>query len=257
MTKLITNLTLLFLVSALAVSVMAFYFWFMENIALLGSITIVVSPLTAILVGLIGLHLFGREDFTKEDRFHTMYLLLALGLVVYSVADIAVGLISYMQESETFYFLISLTQFPGILLWAIGVLGYFRTSNVVLMKLNDRSLVGIVIVVPILAVASLVTVVMLQNPARSLIEVLTTAPVAIAIGVIMVALLLVATAYRGGRLSRPLGLATIGLLLIFLRAALWCCSGYSPVEPLGQAMSVVAYLLIGASLASAKTMEES
>jgi hypothetical protein len=225
--------------------------------ALLATITSVLTPVTAILVGLIGLHLFGREDFAREDRFHMMYLLLALGLVVYSVADIAVGLISHMQESETFYFLISLTQFPGILLWAIGILGYFRASNDVLRKIRDRNLVALVVAIPIIAILMLVTVIMIQNPSRNLIEVFATAPIAVAIGMIAIALVVVTLAYRGGKLSRPLGLTSLGILLLFAKAAAWCCIGFSPVDPLGQAVNIVAYLLIGASLASAKRLEES
>lgn len=230
--------------------------WSAQEVGFLGTISKALAPMAAILVGILGLGYFGREDLSRSDRFHFMNLLLALGLVLYSVAEISIGIISHLEESEAFYFLISLTQFPGMLLWAFGVLGYLRASNMVLGAISDRNLVAILVALPVSAMFLVVATLSVFTPERNIVEILATAPGTIGLGMIVAALALVTMVFRQGKIRIPLGFSFIALLMVFLRQALWSISDYSPVEPGGQALGIIAYLVLGAALASAKDLEE-
>jgi hypothetical protein len=206
-------------------------------------------------MGFAGLVLFGREDFRREDRFHLMNLFFSLGLVLYGISEVAAGLLANQEGSEAYLFTISLIQMPGLILWAIGVLGYFRASNSVLDATTDNRLVGAMIVIPSVAILTLATLSLFQNPTRNPIEVITTAPLAIGMGAITLAIGYVMVVFRGGKLARPIGLAFFALLVLALQISLWCCVGLSPVEPLGQLARTEAYIVLGAALASAKGIE--
>lgn len=250
------NVTASLLIGGLTVALISLMLWSAGQAGLLSIISKTLAPMTAILVGTIGLSYFGREDFSRKDHFYFMNLFLALGLVLYSIAEISIGIIGHLQESEAFYFLISLTQFPAMLLWAFGVLGYLRASNMVLGVISDKNLVAAVVVIPVSAMFLVVSALSLLTPERNIIEVLATAPGTIGLGMIVAGLAAVIMAFREGRIRIPLGFAFISMLMIFLRQALWSVLDYSPVELGGQSLGVIAYLVLGAALASAKDMEE-
>jgi hypothetical protein len=234
-------LTLAFLVSAVAILLLGVIAWINSEHSILAAMGMLSAPFSAFIMGFIGLVLFGREDFRREDRFHLMNLFFSLGLVLYGISEVAASLLANQEGSEAYLFTISLIQMPGLILWAIGVLGYLRASNSVLETTNDGRLVGAMIVIPSVAMLTLASVVLFQNPTRNLIEVLTTALLAIGMGVITLAIGYVMIVFR--------------LLVLTLQISLWCCVGLSPVEPLGQLVRTEAYLILGVALASAKGIE--
>ena len=235
------NVTALLLIGGLTAALISLMLWSAGEIGFLGVISRILAPMAAILVGIIGLGYFGREDFSREDRFHFMNLFLSLGLVLYSIAEISVGIISHLQESEAFYFLVSLTQFPGILLWAFGVLGYLRAANLVLGSISDRNLVAIVVAIPVSAMFLVVSALALLVPERNILEVLATAPATVGLGMIAASLAVVIIVFRQGRIRTPLLFAFISFLMVFLRQAFWSVLDYSQAEPGGQALGVIAY----------------
>ena len=248
-------LTFAFLLSAIVILVFGVVAWVFNEHSALSTVGMIAAPVSAVIMGLIGLVIFGREDFRREDRFHLMNLFFSLGLVLYAISEVAASLLASQEGSEAYLFTVSLIQMPGLILWAIGVLGYLRASNSVLETTNDRRLVGTMIVVPTAVMLILASLVLLLNPARSPIEVLTTAPLAIGMGVIALALGYVVIVFRGGRLARPIGLAFIAILVLTMQIVLWCCVGLSPIEPLGQLVRTESYIVLGISLTSAKAIE--
>jgi MFS family permease len=248
-------LAIVFIASALAILLVSSFAWINNDQSLLLGIGVITAPSSALLMGVIGLWLFGREDFRREDRFHLMNIFFSLGLVLYSISEIAAGLLANQEGSEAYLFTVSLIQMPGLILWAIGVLGYLRASNSVLQTSNDSRLVGIMIIVPTAAMLLLAFLVMIFNPTRNPIDVFTTAPLAIGMSVITLALGYVLLVFRGGRLSRPLGLAFLAVLVLTIQIVLWCCIALSPVEPLGQVVRAEAYIILGTALIAAKSIE--
>ncbi|MHA1939081.1 MAG: hypothetical protein ACXABV_07930 [Candidatus Thorarchaeota archaeon] len=248
-------LTFAYLLSAIAILLLGAVAWVSNEQSILAALGMWSAPSSALIMGVIGLVIFGREDFRREDRFHLMNLFFALGLVLYAISEVAASLLASQDGSEAYLFTVSLIQMPGLILWAIGVLGYLRASNSVLETTDDRRLVGTMIVVPTAAMVILASLVLLLNPARNPIEVLTTSPLAIGMGVIALALGYVVIVFRGGRLARPIGLAFIAVLVLTMQIVLWCCVGHSPIEPIGQLVRTEAYIVLGIALTSAKAIE--
>lgn len=246
---------LLFFLSSVTILIASVVLWINNEHTLLLGLGMALAPLTAVIIGLFGLTTYGREDFRREDRFHLMNIFFSLGLVLYAISEIAAGLLASQEGSEAYLFTVSLIQMPGLILWAIGVLGYLRASNTVLQKADDRTLVGGMIVIPSAAMMLLVIVVMIVSPERNPIEVLTTSPLAIGMGAITVAMAYVLAVFRGGKLAIPIGLAFIALLVLTMQIILWCCFGLSPVEPLGQLVRTEAYIILGAALVTARSIE--
>ena len=248
-------LTFAYLLSAIAILVFGVVAWIYNEQSILAAVGMLSAPVSALIMGFIGLVIFGREDFRREDRFHLMNLFFSLGLVLYAISEVAASLLASQEGSEAYLFTVSLIQMPGLILWAIGVLGYLRASNSVLETTDDRKLVGTMIVVPTVAMLILATLVLLLNPARNPIEVLTTSPLAIGMGVIALALGYLVIVFRGGKLARPIGLAFIAILVLTMQIVLWCCVGLSPIDPLGQLVRTEAYIVLGIALTSAKAIE--
>ncbi|MFW9846388.1 MAG: hypothetical protein ACFFD6_06550 [Candidatus Thorarchaeota archaeon] len=244
-----------FLLSSITILIVSIALWVSNEHALLLTLGIGLAPLTAAIIGLLGLTVYGRDDFRREDRFHLMNIFFSLGLVLYAISEIAAGLLVGQEGSEAYLFTLSLIQMPGLILWAIGVLGYLRASNAVLQKTNDKTLVGGMIVIPSTAMVLLTIIVTVLSPERDPIEVLTTSPLAIGMGAITLAMAYVLIVFRGGRLAVPLGLAFVALFILTMQIILWCCFGLSPVESFGQVVRTEAYIILGASLTAAKSIE--
>jgi hypothetical protein len=248
-------LTFAFVVSGLAILIASGIAWIVSNQSILSSLGGVSAPVSSFIMGIIGLSFFGREDFRREDRFHLMNLFFSLGLVLYAISEVAASLLANQEGSEAFLFTVSLVQMPGLILWAIGVIGYLRASNSVLKSTNDNRLLVMMVIIPAVAMLILASLVMALNPTRNPVEVFTTAPLAIGMGIITLALGYVLLVFRSGRLARPLVLAFLSVLVLTLQIVLWCCIELSPIEPLGQIVRTEAYIVLGIALTSAKSIE--
>jgi len=229
--------------------------WSSGQFILLDLSNAILAPVTAFLMGIIGLLHFGRESLAKEDRFNQMNVYFSLGLVLFAISEVAASLVGTQEGSESFHFIIGLIQLPGLLLWALGVLGYLRSSNNALGVTSDTKLVGILIAVPTAFVAVVASVVVIASPTRNPVEILATAPLTIGLGSVMCALAFILWIFREGKLAWPIFLAFLTLALVFIRIAAWCFVGFSPLEPFGRLLGTEGYLLLGASIAAAKGIE--
>jgi len=203
----------------------------------------------------MGLYHFGRESLAKEDRFNQMNVFFSLGLVLFAISEVAAGFLGGQEGSEAFHFIIGLIQLPGLLLWAIGVLGYLRSSNSALGVTSDTKLVGSLIVIPTVFVTIVASATLMVSPARNPVEILATAPLTIGLGFVMCALVVILWIFREGKLAQPIFLAFLTLVLVFIRIAAWCFVGFSPLEPVGRLLGAEAYVLLGASISAAKGIE--
>jgi hypothetical protein len=239
----------------LLIFVLSLLLWFWGEFVLLDLLSAILAPLTAFLMGIIGLYHFGRESLAKEDRFNLMNAFFSLGLVLFAISEVAASLLGGQEGSEAFHFTIGLIQLPGLILWAIGVLGYLRSSNAALGVASDTKLVGGLIAIPTAFVVVVASAILVITPTRNPIEVLATAPLAIGLGVVMCALAVILWIFREGRLAGPIALAFVTLILVFIRIAAWCFVGFSPLESIGRLLGTEAYVLLGASIAAAKGIE--
>ncbi len=247
--------TIPYLIVGFAVLVVSMLLWSWGELVLLDLTNAILAPLTAFLVGLIGLLHFGRESLAKEDRFNQMNVFLSLGLVLFAISEMAASLVGAQAGGESFHFIIGLIQLPGLLLWAFGVLGYLRSSNNALGVTSDTKLVGALVAVPTIFVVLLASVVIIVSPTRNPVEILATAPLTIGLGSVMCALAVIFWIFHEGKLALPVFLSFLTLALVFIRIAAWCFAGFSPLEPFGRLLGTEGYLLLGASIAAAKGIE--
>jgi len=110
------------------------------NDQLLLVITSVLAPLVALFLGIMGLRIYGKESGTKADKFSTLNLWLAIGLIMLSLAEIAGTLVGLSQSPQQMILVIALAQMPGLILWGLGIIQYLRSLNSSLgfVKANNR-----------------------------------------------------------------------------------------------------------------------
>ncbi|MHA2387071.1 MAG: hypothetical protein ACXAEE_12750, partial [Candidatus Thorarchaeota archaeon] len=81
-------MTFAFLLSAIAILILAAFAWIFNEQSMLAVLGMASAPIFALIMGIIGLVSFGREDFRREDRFHLMNLFFSLGLVLYAISEV-------------------------------------------------------------------------------------------------------------------------------------------------------------------------
>ena len=134
-----------FLLGGILIAMIWVILWFLGLDDSLLLMAIFLPPFAALVSGIIGVAYFGQEGFMREDRFHMMNLMLALALVVFAIAETAIGVIGF---SEAGCLAINLMQLPGLLLVALGVVSYLRAITEVLNFRNIRTIAGIIICIP-------------------------------------------------------------------------------------------------------------
>jgi hypothetical protein len=210
-------------------------------------------PLVAFFLGVMGLNVFGRDSLVKDDRFHALNVWMALGLIVFSMAEIA-GVILHTIGSVEIVFTIGLVQLPALLLWGLGVLGYLRSSNSALGISGEKMWTHVILVA---AVAGLcLFVVETQFFTRNLLYIVISVPMVVGLGIILVALGRLLWTFRSGLISRPLNLMFMGVLLYFIRNLFWSFFTYAPGSPFDYVTAIESYVLIGASLIVASRLED-
>jgi hypothetical protein len=206
-------------------------------------------------MGILGLNAFGGESLVKDDSFHALNVWMALGLVVFSLSEIAGVIIHFIGGPEEILFTVGLVQLPALLLWGLGVLGYLRSSNSALGVSKDRMWTRIILGASI-AVLVLVVAETLFIPGQSLLYTGISVPMVVGLGIILLALGRMLWTLRGGLIARPLILMFLGVLLYFIRSLFWSFVIYCPGSPFDYVTAIESYVLIGASLIAASRLEE-
>ncbi|MGY5865785.1 MAG: hypothetical protein RTV41_14375 [Candidatus Thorarchaeota archaeon] len=237
----------------LVISVILYYIGYTTTLSIFTSFLV---PLVAFFLGVIGLSAFGRDSLVKDDRFHSLNVWMALGLVVFSLSETAGVIIPLIEGTDEILFTIGLVQLPALLLWGLGALGYLRSSNSAMgSSSSDRMWTGVILIASI-AGLGLVVVETLFLPGRSLLYTGISVPMVVGLGIILFALGRILWTLRGGLIARPLMLMFLGVLLYFIRNLFWSFATYAPGSPFDYVTAIEAYVLIGASLVAASRLEE-
>ncbi len=213
----------------------------------------VIAPASALLMSAVGLALYGRQGLVRGDHLHILNLSISLGLVAFLISELTAATMSLHIDNEILHFIVDLIQLIGILLWAVGTVGYLLTSREVLGYMNPRTMWA-ALVVPSVAYGGLVLFVISgQNPTRDPIEIVTKTPVALGLSMVVLTMILLVWVFKSGRLFVPMALGLAGMLLALMRSALWVFSFFSG-EPLAGLMGAESYLFLGASLVTASKL---
>lgn len=245
----------LIIFSGLAILVISLILNATGNIPILLAIVSVLSPAIALLLGISGLNAFGRESLVKEDRFHSLHVWMALGLIVFSLSEVASVIIHITGYSNEICFTVGLVQMPALLLWGLGVLGYLRSSNIALGITNTDSLLQFIITLASIAGLAILVVVAVLNPSQILYTAISV-PMIVGLVVIIFALGNLLWTLRDGLIARPLSLLFLGVLLFFIRTLFWSFINYCPGIPFDYVTAIESYILIGAAILAASKLDE-
>ncbi len=222
--------------------------------ALLYSIMSILAPLVAIFIGLLGISFFGRESFLKEDRYHTFNVWIALGLIFFSLADITAILVFMTEDASQICFAVSLVQVPGLFLWVLGILGYFKALNASLRLTEGTQLWLAVGVITTLASLSLVVIFAIISPTRNILATIVGVPVIVVLGLIVCVISGILWVFREGYIARSLALLLFGVVLLLIRSIFWQVEDYCGGNPLSPITAIESYLLVGASFLLANNL---
>jgi hypothetical protein len=234
----------------LATSMVLYY---SGNSLTLSILTPFLTPLVAFFLGVAGLSAFGQESLVKDDRFNSLNVWMSLGLVVFSLSEVA-GVILHVLGSVEIIFMVGLVQLPALLLWSLGVLGYLRSSNSALGDSGDGMWPRVLLIASIAGLA-LIVIETLFFP-RSIIQMGITVPMVVGLSIILIALGRLLWILRGGLIARPLTLMFLGVLLFFIRNLFWSFVTYAPGLPFDYVTAIESYILIGASIFASSRLEE-
>ncbi len=246
----------IFIFTGFVILMVAEVLYFSGMTTILTVMTTVLSPIIALFLGIIGLNFFGRESLVKEDRFHAMNVWMALGLLVFSLAEITGVLIRITENSTEIFFAIGLVQMPALLLWGVGVVGYFRSSNSALGVFTGNGIGSILVIVTAISGLALVVIMTLINPSQSLLTTFVSVPMIVGLGITLCVLGGIIWILREGLIARPLILMFLGILMLLIRSLFWGFVAYSPGTPFDYVTAIEGYILVGASLAAASRLDD-
>ncbi|MFW9963825.1 MAG: hypothetical protein ACFFCX_09695 [Candidatus Sifarchaeia archaeon] len=215
--------------------------------ALVYSASSIVAPVVALGIGIMGISFFGRESFLKEDRYHTLNVWVAFGLIFFCLADITTILVYMNENSAQICFTIGLVQIPGLLLWSMGIVGYLKSLNSTL-KLTEGTQLWLALgVITTLTSLSLVVILAILFPSRNLLSTIVSVPIIVVLGVIVCIISGTLWIFKDGYIARPLLLLLFGVILLFLRGVIWQFEDYCSGNSFSQITAIESYLFVGAS----------
>ena len=218
---------------------------------LASSLTNVLAPFIAVSVGILGMAFFGRESFLKEDRYHTLYAWMALGLIFFSLADVTTILVSMAEDSTQLCFAIGLVQMPGLFLWALGIMGYLKSLNSSLRLTEGTQLWLALGIITTLMSLSLIVIVSIVFPMRNFLSTIVFVPITVVLGLVFLTILAVLWIFKDGSLAQPLSFLLFGVSLLFVRAIFWQIEGYCNETAFNQLMAIESYLFIAVAFLTA------
>ncbi|MFX1483456.1 MAG: hypothetical protein ACFFCP_09725 [Promethearchaeota archaeon] len=228
-----------------AILITSVLLWVFGFAVIASSLNSILAPFIAISIGILGIVFFGRESFLKEDRYHTLYAWMALGLIFFSLADITAILVSMAEDPTEMCFTIGLVQIPGLLLWALGIMSYLKSLNSSLRLTEGTQLWLALGIITILTSLSLIVILSIIFPSRNLLSTIVFVPITVVLGLVFFVILGVLWIFKDGTLAQPLVFLLFGVSLLFSRAIIWQIEGYCDRVSLNQLMAIESYLLIG------------
>jgi len=224
------------------------------NDQLLSAITSVLAPLVALFLGIMGLRIYGKESSTRSDKFSTLNLWLAIGLIMLSLAEIAGTLVGLSQNPDQMALMVTLAQMPGLILWGLGIIQYVRSLNSSLgfVKSNNRW-IGFFLIAT-LSTISLVVIIVTQFTTIGLIESLILSPIIVGLTLLTIITTILVWIFRKGTLAKPLFLILGALALYLIRILLWLFVDTSLESPTDGVIAIESFILCGGALLLARDL---
>ena len=223
--------------------------------SLLSDAVAAVAPISALAVGLFGMYFFMPRGFFKEDRFHVMFVLIAIGLVVLAMAEVAGAVIEFFPNSEVFLFIVGILQITAFVPMVIGILRYLHGINQTLGYPSPRVLWSVAVILPLVLVSALSSIALVTLVVDHLIDWLTSVAVSIVSGFIVFSLAGITLIFLKGKMLYPIGTLLAGMVLFFVRCMLWCTLGIGPVDVVSRLLGIGSYLMLGLAISLAVSME--
>ena len=225
-----------------------------ENTILLGVLSAVIAPLSALIVGIFGMKILGPELYAREDRYQMMGVMLSMSLLMFTLVEISATILSNLPQSESFLFMIGLLQLAGIIPLSLGVFRYLDSTNRAL-SIIDRTHLWIMILIIAIGVTIGVYLISLEHLLMaSFVDIIAITPIILMGLAVIASVIVLSWVFRHGKLCKPFVISLIALLLLVARAIAWCCLGLSPTDPLSQAIAAVSYFVFGGTLESARLL---
>lgn len=225
------------------------------NDQLLLVITSVLAPLVALFLGIMGLRIYGKESAIKDDKYNTLNLWLAIGLIMLSLAEIAGTLVGLTQTPHQILLIVALAQMPGLILWGLGIIQYLRTLNSSLGFIKSNNLWLGFFLVTSLSTISLVVIIMIQFTTIGFVESLVLSPIIVGLTLLTVITALLVWIFRKGTLAKPLFLILGALALFLVRVLLWLFVDTSLESPTDGVIAIESFILCGGALLLARDLE--
>ena len=200
----------------------------------------------AFIVSALGLWLVVKEGLIRNDRLLMLNTHLAIGLLIFAVAEVASIMVEQLADPLAYSFAIGIIQLVAVVLWAEGVVVYLYSTNSVLEFAQNRYVIPLIIILisVFYVIAAAFTIGAQTFPIGRVLSV----PIGIGLTIILVSMTILLWCYRGGYLAIPTLLTVLGSLLLVVRTVSWGYVGISISDPNAQMLAVGAYLLLGASL---------
>ncbi len=224
------------------------------NDQLLLVINSVLAPLAALFLGIMGLRIYGKELGTKADKFSTLNLWLAIGLIMLSLAEIARTLVGLSQSPNQMLLIVALAQMPGFILWGLGIVQYLRSLNSSLGFVKTNNLWIGVFLIASLSTISLVAIIVTQFTTIGLVESLILSPIIVGLTLLTIITTILVWIFRKGTLAKPLFLILGALSLYLIRVSLWLFVDASLGSPTDGVIAIESFILCGGALLLARDL---
>ena len=224
------------------------------NDMLLSSVNSILTPLIALFLGVIGFRIYGKDSDSKDDKYYTMNLWLAIGLIMLSFAEIATLLVGLSQNPQEMILIVGLVQLPGLLLWGIAIIQYLQSLNSALGYVKSNNLwIGLFLVTTISTMV-LIVINATQFAMIGLVENIVLSPIIVGLGVFSAITTILVGIFRKGALAKPLFLILGSLILYFVRCLLWLYTNTGLESPTDGLIAIESFILCGAALLLARNL---
>jgi hypothetical protein len=224
------------------------------NNDILLTISSILTPLMAFVLGATGLWMFGRVTEMREDQIHSLYLWVSIGLLLLALSEITGTLVSFSQSPLKIEVTVGLVQMPGLLLWGFGILQYLRSLNSALEFSDSGKLWIILLIVALVATTSLVVINLLYYPGIGLVENIVLSPLIIGLVLFTIIALGCVWVLRQGAIAKILVMVFIGFLLYLIRTIQWVFTASLLGTPSNSIFALEAFVFIGAAFILARKL---
>ncbi|MBN2229292.1 MAG: hypothetical protein JW779_06820 [Candidatus Thorarchaeota archaeon] len=217
---------------------------------------VLLTPMIAFTLGIMGLRIYARESGLRNDRFHTLNLWIAIGLIMLSLSEIA-GILVFLAEN-TFQLEIAfaLVQMPGIFLLGFGIMQYLRSVNSALEIMNGERMWIILVLIVSLTTLGVLVIIITQFPNLGVIRAIVISPIISSLILFcMVALGFIWT-FQNGEIVKPLLLVFLGFLIYLVRSFFWVFSSYALATPTDSLLAIESYVFFGSVLLLSQSMDK-